>query len=62
MNGEELKSLMTRHRITNVQLAKILDVSTNAITRWRTEEVSIDRRTEYAIRYVLERIDELLEK
>ena len=50
MNGEELKSIRKRLGMTQVELSKLVGVTSNTIARWERDEVSISEPAARLIR------------
>jgi DNA-binding transcriptional regulator YiaG len=52
MKPDELKRFRERFRLTQMELAAILDVKQSTIWRWESGAVTIPRTVEFAVRYL----------
>lgn len=53
MQGEELKALRKQTGLTQIEMAKVLDLSPTWVGQMERGETKIERRTELAARFIL---------
>ena len=57
MKGEELRALRTKAKMTQTALADALGIGQTMVSAMELDERKISRRTELAIRFILDHIE-----
>jgi DNA-binding transcriptional regulator YiaG len=55
MKGTELAAIRESLRLTQAELASLLDVATNTVSRWEQDQMPIRRRDELSVRFLATR-------